>query len=41
LWIELRPEAPYRRFILEVDDPHAVELDLRPTLGPFVPPLND
>ncbi len=35
LWIELRPEAPYRRFILEVDDPHAVELDLRSTLGPL------
>jgi hypothetical protein len=37
LWIELEPGADYRRLILEVPDPHAAALELRPVLGSFLP----
>lgn len=37
LWIELVPGADYRRLVLEVPDPHATALELRPVLGSFVP----
>lgn len=37
LWIELEPDADFRRFVLEVPDPHAAALELRPALGSFVP----
>ena len=33
LVIELEPGQPYRRLILELDDPQAVALALRPTVG--------
>lgn len=35
LVIQLRPGASYRRIVLEVDDPHAELLRLRPALGPL------
>jgi hypothetical protein len=35
LVIELRPGAAYRRIVLEVSDPHAEALRLRPELGAY------
>mgnify|MGYP001557142037 FL=1 len=37
LWIEFEPGFAYQRAILEVSDPHARLLELRPTLGAWVP----
>lgn len=37
LWIELVEGASYCRMVLEVDDPHALALALRPRLGAWVP----
>ncbi|MCW2525877.1 MAG: hypothetical protein JWM76_737 [Pseudonocardiales bacterium] len=39
LWIEFDSGAPYRRAILQVPDPAAEALRLRPALGSFVPEL--
>ena len=37
LWVEFSAGAPYRRAILQVLDPHAEALRLRPELGAFTP----
>jgi len=37
LWIEFNDRAPYRRAILEVPDPHATMLALRPQIGAWLP----
>ena len=35
LVVELEPGEPYRRLVLQVDDPHAEALRLRPTCGAY------
>jgi hypothetical protein len=35
LVVELEPGEPYRRIVLELPDPHAEALRLRPLLGAF------
>lgn len=41
LWLDLAPEAgaPYRRLILQVDDPRRTAHQLRPLIGPTIPTL--
>ncbi|MGF7234980.1 MAG: hypothetical protein ACQSGP_08480 [Frankia sp.] len=41
LWLDLAPEAgaPYRRLILQVEDPRQTATQLRPLVGPTIPVL--
>jgi hypothetical protein len=39
LVVELHPGEPYRRLVIEVPDPRALALELRPVLGALVGPL--
>jgi hypothetical protein len=41
LVIQLQPGAAYRRLVLEVADPHAEALRLRPTVGAYTGTLAD